>query len=425
MIFEKAHLENGLRVITTPLPNMESATVTIWVNTGSRYESPKVAGISHFLEHMVAKGTTKRPTAKIIAETIDAFGGEFNAGTTKDWTNFYIKTRKAKLSLAFDLISDMVLDPLLKDEDIEREKGVIVEEIGMYEDTPMMHIDDVFERLIFKGHNLGCDIIGTRKSVKDMTRNDFLRYRKAYYCSDNILVTVSGGVDAKTVNKLAQKHLSSLPKLHPSVYKKFVPTQKKPRVLLEDKKAEQAHFMLGFLGRKRGEKDRFAEAVLTTILGGGMSSRLFSEVREKRGLAYSIRTSSDHYDDTGYVETYAGVDPKRIDEALKVILDQTYGLSSGEYKITSTEINKAKEYLKGHIALSLEDTKVINHFFGIRELKLGKLETPQDVYEGIDKVSYDEILAVAQSIFNPEKLNLAIIGPYKDDSKFKKIITGK
>ena len=415
-------LSNGLRVITVPVPNMESATVTIWVNTGSRYETPKVGGISHFLEHMPAKGTKNFPSAKIISEEIDSFGAEFNAGTSKEWTNYYIKSRKAKVATAFNILSDMVLSPLLREEDIEKEKGVIVEEIGMYEDTPMLHIGDVFERLIFKGNNLGQDIIGTRETVRAMERSDFVRYRKKHYGSNTIVVTVSGGVTASGVMKLAEKYLGVLTKVKEPPVTKFKTKHAKPVILLDGKKAEQAHLILGFLGNERGHKDRFAEVVLTTILGGGMSSRMFTEVREKRGLAYGVRSGSDHYGDTGYIETYAGVDPVRIDEAVKVILDQHYGLASGEYKISSKELSKAKEYIKGHVALSLEDTKSINRFFGIRELKLGRLEIPVDVYKGVDGVEIDDVMRVAKKIFVPSGLNLAIIGPYKSQARFEKLV---
>ena len=422
MDYEKVTFKNKLRLVVVPIKNMESATVTIWVNTGSRYETPKLSGMSHFLEHMPAKGTTKRSSAKIISEEIDSFGAEFNAGTSKDWTNYYIKTRKAKVEHAFDLLSDMVLSPLLKTEDIEREKGVIIEEMGMYEDTPMMHIGDVFDRLAFEGNPLGVDIIGSRETVKRFTRNDFIRYRKMHYGSNTILVTVSGGVRVSDMRVLTQKYLGGLTQITEKPFKKYSHIQTGPRVMLDTKKAEQAHFILGFPGFGRGDKNRFTEVVLTTILGGGMSSRLFSEVREQRGLAYSVNTSSDHFDETGYIGTYAGVDPKRIEEALKVTLSEHYALASGEKGIEAKELIKAKEYLKGHIALSLENTKSINQFVGLRELKLRKMETPQDVYAGIDAVTVKDVVALASEVFKPKLANLAIIGPYKGSSKFEKIL---
>jgi len=422
MKYKLSKLENGLRVICVPIPNMASATITIWVGVGSRYEQAKINGISHFLEHMVFKGSRKRPSAKKIAEAIDAFGGEFNASTSKEWTNFYIKSRKEKLDIAFDVLSDMVLNPILKTEDIEREKGVIIEEIGMYEDTPLMKIDDIFENLIFSGNELGWDIAGVPKTVRATKKSDFERYRSMHYGSNNIVVTVAGGISEDSAHALSEKYLSELENKKKRKESNFIPKQKKPQVKLREKKAEQAHFMLGFLGYPRGHKDRFTEAVLTTILGGGMSSRLFIEVREKRGLAYAVKTSSDHYIDTGYLATYAGVDIKRIEEAVKVTLDEHYKIGGAKGKISAKELKKAKEYLKGHIALNLEDTNNINSFFGIRELMLGKLETPDDVYRGIDAVSIEDVYSFAKKMFAPEKLNLAIIGPYEDRGRFERLL---
>lgn len=423
MDYKIATLKNGLRVLTVPMPHLDSATVTVWIKVGSRYEAARVGGISHFLEHMVFKGSAKRPSARAISEAVDAIGGEFNAGTSKEWTNFYIKSRTETLGVAFDVLSDMVLAPLLKAEDIEREKGVIVEEIGMYEDTPMYRIGDIFEQLIFNGSVLGNDIIGTAKTVRGLTQKDFKNYTDTHYSADNLLVAVAGGVTQAQVLKLANKHFGDLKsKSDRPAFNKFSARQAKPRVLLHSKQKEQAHFILGFLGNKRGHKDKFVEAVLSSILGGGMSSRLFTEVREKRGLAYSVRTSVDRYMDTGYIGTYAGVATTKIDEAIKVVLSEHYALALGKDKITDQELAKAKEYIKGHLALSLEDTKSVNSFFSTQELLLGKIDTPDDVFAGIDKVTIKDVVRVAKSIFNPQNLNLAIIGPYKDPNRFKKLL---
>ncbi|MBU0777240.1 insulinase family protein [Patescibacteria group bacterium] len=393
------------------------------MKTGSRNETKQIGGLSHFLEHMVFKGSKKRPSAKEIAVVIDSIGGEFNAGTSKEWTNFYIKAHNEALPTAFDVLSDMVLNPLLKPEDIEREKGVILEELAMYEDTPMFKIGDVFENLIYKNSSLGRDIIGTRDSIKGVKRADFDRYRKIHYGIDNILITVAGGAKEKDIMKLAEKYFGSLKNNNKETAKKYKKDQKKPRVLLYPKKKEQGHFILGFLAGQMGNKDRFTESVLSVILGGGMSSRLFTEVREKRGLAYLVKTSIDRYVDTGYIGTYAGVDIKRIDEAIKVVLSEHYQIASGKNIISSNELKKAKEYIKGHLALSLEDTRAVGSFFGLKELLLGKIDTPEDVFKGIDGVTINDVLRVAKEFFVPERLNLAIIGPYKDQKRFEKLVS--
>ncbi len=415
-------LPNGLRVITVPLPNLASATLTVWVKVGSRYESAKLAGISHFLEHMTFKGSQKRPTAKEISETVDALGADYNAGTSREWTNFYIKARSELIGKAFDVLSDMVLNPLLKTEDIEREKGVIVEEIAMQEDTPGEHIGDLFVETMFKGNSLARDIAGTKKSVKGLTQKDFVRYRDTHYGSDSIIITVAGGVEAKSVEELSQEFFGNLKETKRELPEKFTDLQKSPKVHLQYKKSEQAHFILGFLGFPKNHPERFAESVMGTILGRGMSSRLFTEVREKRGLAYAVNSSSSRFTDTGIIATYAGVDVKRIEEAISVVLEQTYGLASAKYPITQIELGKAKEYIKGRTALALEDTTVVNDFFGQRALFSERIETPEDIFAAIDKVTIEDVLRVANTLFDKNKLSLAVIGPYKDQKVFEKLV---
>lgn len=422
MKYSLEKLPNGLKVITVPISQMESATITVWVGTGSRFEDKGVSGISHFLEHMVFKGSKKRPKAQDIAEAIDAIGGEFNASTSKEWTNFYIKARAENLLLAFDVLSDMVLQPLLKEEEVEKEKGVILEEMAMYEDTPMLKIGDVFEQLIFKGNSLARDIIGNPKTIKNITKKSFEEYRRKNYYAKNMLVTVAGGVREKDVLKLASEFFGKVEEKEKVKGIKFKVKQKRPQVKLHPKKKEQAHFILGFLGNPMGHEDRFSEALLSTILGQGMSSRLFTQVRERRGLAYAIKSDDTHYVDTGYIETYAGVDIKRIEEALKVTLDQHYGLAKRKYPISKKELKKAKEFVKGHLALSLEETKNANRFFGIRQLLLKRIETPDEVFKQIDKVTADDVVSVAKKFFKPERLNLAIIGPYKSSARFERLL---
>jgi predicted Zn-dependent peptidase len=416
-------LSNGLRVMTIPMPSLESATLTVWVKTGSRFEEKKISGISHFLEHMVFKGSKKRPSAKAISELVDAIGGEFNAATSKEWTNFYIKARVGNLETAFDVLSDMVINPLLLSSEIEKEKGTIIQEIAMYEDTPMIHIGDVFEELIYDGNSLGWDTIGSIKTVRGIKRNDFVRYRDIHYHTDNILVTVAGGVTENQALSLAKKYFNTL-ESSKSVTEpeKFEVIQSKPQVRLNIKKGEQTHLILGFITEGRGYKNRFAQGVLSAIFGPGMSSRLFIEVRERRGLAYAVHPSLDRYNEVGYFGTYAGVDLKKVDEAIKVMLDQFYGLVNGKYPIKKEELTKAKEYIKGHLALSLESTNAVSGFFGEQELFLPQVLTPEEMFDKIDEVAIGEVMDEAKKLFVPSKLNLAIIGPYKDKEKFEKLL---
>jgi predicted Zn-dependent peptidase len=417
-------LSSGLRVLTAPMPSLESATVTIWVKTGSRFEEKRINGISHFLEHMVFKGSKKRPSAKAISEVVDSFGGEFNAATSKDWTNFYIKSRVGNLEIAMDVLSDMVLNPLLKPEEIEREKGTIIQEIAMYEDTPTMHIGDVFEELTFGGHPLGWEVAGTPESVKAIRKEDFINYRKAQYHPENMIVSVSGGVNSSKILGMVEKYFDNfdINNSKPLSSPKFRVVQREPQISVKEKKSDQAHLILGFLGDARDYKGRFAQSVLSTILSGPMSSRLFIQIRERRGLAYSVRPTLERFAETGYFGVYAGVDIKKIDEAIKVILDQLYGLAEGKYPITLKELNKTKEFLKGHMALGLEDTQAVGDFFATQALFLKEILSPEEVYKKIDAVTIDEVIYEAKRLFNPNRLNLAIIGPFKNKEKFVQLL---
>jgi predicted Zn-dependent peptidase len=403
------------------MPSLESATLTVWVRTGSRFEEKRISGISHFLEHMVFKGSENYPSAKEIFELIDSLGAENNAGTSKEWTNFYIKARVGVMDIAIDLLSDVVLRPLLDAKEIERERGVILEEIAMIEDTPLHKIGDIFDNLTFSGTALGRDIIGTREIIKTIKRNDFVKYRNLHYYPKNMLITVAGGVNTNKMITLCEKYFAHYkaekkPVNVPAIYK-----QTKPRVLLKNKMTDQAHLILGYLGNEMGNRDRYVEAILSTILGGGASSRMFTEVREKRGLAYAVRTSSDHYLDTGSLATYAGVPIKKAEEAISVILFEYNKIKEG--KIKDSELKKAKEYLKGHLALSLEDTNDVNGFFGLEQLLLGRVRTPEEVYSEIDGVKGEDVVRVAKYMLKPDRLNLAVIGPYKSQETFEKLLS--
>ena len=423
MKYHKTILSNGLRILTVPMPSLESVTVSVWMKTGSRNENSKNNGISHFLEHMFFKGTKNRPTAKQIAEEIDSIGGIQNAGTSKEYTQYYIKCRADKIETAFDLLSDMTMNSLLDSKEIEREKGTIIEEIRMYEDTPMINIGEVFESLIYSGHTLGMDIAGTEKTVGGMKRKDFLDYRSNFYTPENMILTVAGGVDQNTANELAKKYFEKLIKSTTKpAFNKFTARQATPKIKLHNKKKEQTHVILGFRADGKNYKGRYAQTILSAILGGGMSSRMFTEVRERRGLAYAIRTSMDRYTDIGYIGTYAGLDTKRAEEAVKVMLDEYYKILDLKSQILDPELLKAKEFLKGHLALALEDTSDVSSFFGDQELFSDKVLTPEEVFKEIDKVTLDEVNFEAKRLFVPARLNLAIIGPYKDDEKFKKLL---
>jgi|WetSurSiteA1Bulk_404760.scaffolds.fasta_scaffold00782_10 predicted Zn-dependent peptidase len=423
MKYSLKRLSNNLRILTVPMPSLDSATVTVWIKTGSRFEAAGVNGISHFLEHIVFKGSKKRPSAKAISVAVDAMGGEFNAGTGKECTNFYIKARKDNLEKAFDILSDMIINPLMDEREIEREKGVICQELSMYEDTPMIKIFDEFESTVYKGNPLAWDIGGSEKTVRSIKRSDFDLYRKSHYYTDNMLVSVAGGVSESEVLKLAEKYFSGLnDKKDKSTFEKFKVVQDKPQISVKNKKNEQAHLMIGFRALERTNEQRYVESVLASVLGYGMSSRLFTEVRERRGLAYAVKTAPDATFDTGYLATYEGVDPKKVEEAVKVTLNEYYALASKAKPIDQKEFTKAKEMLKGALALSLEDTRDAGNFFAEQELLKGYINSPEEVYKKVDAVKVEEVYALAKELFTPQRLNFSLIGPFAGVKQFEKLI---
>ncbi|HRN95907.1 MAG TPA: pitrilysin family protein [Candidatus Levybacteria bacterium] len=422
MRYQNTVLKNGLRLITIPVEEVQSVTTLVLVGAGSRYEERKNNGISHFLEHMAFKGTKKRPSAIEISSIIDGMGAESNAFTSKEYTGYYIKSAADKVDVALDLLSDMLINLELDQNEIDKERGVIIEEINMYEDTPARKIGDVIEELLYGDVPLGWDIAGTKEVIRSVNRQDFVDYMKKWYSTDNMVLVVAGKIDPVEIEKKAEKYFAGLTKWEIGTFKKVVEKQTKPALKLVHKATEQAHFALAV--RSAGllnYEDRYPLAILASVLGGGMSSRLFSEVREKRGLAYYVRAYADRYLDTGYFAAFAGVDKTRIDEAITVVLDEFKKVvKTGE--ITDKEVKKAKEYNKGHFVLGLEDTQSVATFFGMNQILEKKIKTPEDSLASIEAVTRDDVERVAKKYLDTKAFNLAIIGDFKDEERFKKLI---
>lgn len=420
---ELTRLENNLRIITVPMNHVQSVTVMILVGAGSRYENKRISGLSHFLEHMAFKGTKKRPTALDISSEIEGIGGEFNAFTSKDQTVFYIKAAKKHLPILVDVLSDMLANSKFDPSEIERERGVIVEEINLYEDTPSRKIGEIYEELLYGDTPLGWDIAGKKETVGKIKRDDFLEYIKGLYVPKNSVVVVAGGVGSqggkqKEVRKLIRNYLGTWQGEKTWVFEKASSKQNKPQAKIVYKKTEQAHLALGVRAYNLFHPDRFALAVLSTILGGGMSSRLFIQVRERRGLAYYIHSGLEHYVDVGHFVTRAGVDLDKVDEAIRIILEEYQKAS----KVSRGELKRAKEFLKGRFILDLEDSRSVASLSGSSELLEGKVRTAEEIIGEIDKVTIDDLERVAADLFKPKKLNLAAIGPFKDGQKFEKLL---
>ncbi|HXS15075.1 MAG TPA: pitrilysin family protein [Candidatus Saccharimonadales bacterium] len=421
MQYKRTILPNGLTLITVEMPSFESATVLLMVGAGSRYENRSNNGISHFLEHMAFKGTTKRPSAMDISSLIDGIGGEFNAFTSKEYTGYYVKAQSNHVELCLDLLSDMLNNSLFDPKEIDKEKGVIIEEMNMYEDSPMRNLGDVYERLMYGDSPMGWDTVGTKEVIHSVTREFFIEYMKSLYSADNMTLVVAGGVDSAKVIEIVQKYFGDMPRFETIQAPKVADGQEKPATHVKKKETEQAHVALGFRTVGLGHPDEYPLEVLAGILGGGMSSRLFHEVREKRGLAYYVRTSSDNYTDVGTLVTTAGVDPKRAEAAITVILEELEKVKQPG-AVSAEELKKAKEYLNGHFVLDLEDSRSVAIYYAHQEVLEEEIINPEENIKKINAVTLDDISRVAKKYIVPETLNLAVIGNFASSENFEKLL---
>lgn len=405
------HLNNGLRLVNTYMPGVKSATMAVWVDQGSKNEDDSKLGISHFFEHIVFKGGKKYTSAQAVSEALDSIGAQFNAGTNKEYTTYYAKSRVDNLDIVADVLSDMLLTPKLDEKEIEMEKGVIIEEMKMYEDLPRIKSLEVFESMVYGNKAHGRSIIGEKNTVNSITKNDFEQFMKSNYHTGRMLISIAGGVDDALAISIAEKYFggvsgsgSNLPKIEPIVGERMLSVVEKP--------IEQSHVVVGFLGEKNESEHFHAEELVATIIGGGMSSRAFSEIREKRGLAYTVRTNTDRLVETGSVGTYMGVDPKNTLESVKVLLSMYNEISSGVKPVTEAELSKAKEYIKGHLALSLEDTAEVESYFAHDLLLLNKFETPEEEMAKYDSVTLNDVAMAAKRMFE-RKAYASVISPVK------------
>jgi len=418
--FEKVTLKNGLRVIFAPLSSVLSATAIVMCGAGSRYERKETNGISHFLEHMFFKGTKRRPTASDISHALDEIGADYNAFTSKEVTAYHIKAASKHLPLALDMLSDMVWNSKFDEAEIEKERGVIIEELNMYEDTPMRRVSEIYEHLLWGDQPLGWDIGGEKDVIRKITRRDFKEYINERYAPNNIVVAVAGNFDRDRAYHAILEHFGKEEEKAVSGFLPAEEDQHEPACKITYKKTDQAHLVLGFRGLRLTDPDRYTAAVLGTILGGGMSSRLFINVREKRGLCYYIRADHESYLDTGTLCAAAGVDLKRIEEAIKAILAEFVEI--GKEQVSQKELKKAKEYIKGKVILSWEDSRTVALSYGSDELLEGRVRSLSEYLKLIDEVTAEDIHRLAQFLVTESKLNLAVIGPFKDEDRFQKLL---
>jgi len=409
MNYKKHKLENGLQVILAPLESTETATVLFLIGTGSKNENKRNNGISHFLEHIFFKGTEKRPNTLAISEELDGVGGIYNAFTGKEYTGFYIKLAHLHLPLALDVMSDMLLNSKMIEEDIEKEKGVILEEIKLYRDTPTAYVGELFEQLLYGDTPAGWDIIGTKKNISSFKRKDFIDYLENHYSSNNSLLVVSGKIDPEDTLALAKKYFNKYPSRK---IQKNIPTkefQKQASSLVHSKKTDQTHLCLGVRSYDMFNKKRYALAMLDAVLGGGMSSRLFINIREKEGICYYIKSGQESYLDTGYLMVQAGINHKDTEKVIKLILKEFSKLK--KELIPEKELNKAREHIKGTMLIALETSDSIASFLGKQSLLKKEMELPDEIFKELDKITSLDIQRVAKEIFIEKNLNLSIIAP--------------
>lgn len=414
-LYKKTIFKNGLRLIAVPMKNTRTVTVLVLVATGSKYETKEINGISHFLEHMFFKGTKKRSSTLEIAETLDRVGGVYNAFTSKELTGFWAKVDFKYLDIALDWISDIFLNSKLEEKEIEREKGVIIEEINMYLDTPTVYIGELWEKLLYGDQPAGWRVIGEKENILKFNKQKILAYLKNHYSSKNTVISVAGNIDSKIIEEKIKNYFRDINQELPKQKIKVREEQKKPECLVYFKKTDQTHLYLGVRAYDIFHPQKYALAIMAAILGGNMSSRLFIQVRERKGLAYYIQTLADNTTDSGYLVTAAGVDHKNVEKTIKLILAE-YKLLKNKL-ITKKELQKAKDYLKGTMSLFLESSDSQASFYTSQELLEQKILTPEEKFKKIDQVSINDIKKVAEDIFSEDKLNLAIIGPFEESKQ--------
>ena len=418
-MYEKITLDNGLRLLTSEMPHTRSVSVVFFLGIGSRYETDDIAGISHFIEHLCFKGTEKRRTAKEISEAVESVGGILNGGTDKELTTYWCRVTSEHFPMALDVLTDLLRGSRFAAEDIDRERQVIIEEINMSLDSPRQRVAMLIDETLWPGQALGRDIAGSRETITAMTRQQMLDFFSTAYLPNNTVLSIAGDINQKKIQDTVSKSLGEWkPAISPSGFpNKF--SQQAPGMKIEFRETEQVQLCLAVPGFSYFDPDRFAVDLLSTILGEGMSSRLFTEIREQQGLAYDIHSYADHFSDSGAVIVYAGVDSSRVNKAIEAIIDQ---LSKIKEDISDAELKKAKEIAKGRLLLSLEASRNVAAWLGTQELLTKRILTPDEVIAMVEAVTIEDLKRVARKLFIGQKLNLAIVGPVKKEEPLAELL---
>lgn len=413
-------LRNGLQLLFVPMKEQRTTTILVLVETGSKYETKEINGIAHFLEHMCFKGTTRRPNAQIISNELDSLGAEYNAFTSQEYTGYYTKVAAKQFSKALDLVADIYCNPLFGEDEIEREKGVIADEINMYEDVPMRKVGNLFMEVLYGDQPAGWSVTGKKEIIRTFTQKDFLEYRKAHYVPEATTVVISGNFDAKKAEQLVKQKFDDFITGKKKGKKKVNDKQDAPHLRLQYKESDQTHLILGF--RSFPVKHRYDPTlvVMSAVLGGGMSSRLFQKIRNELGLGYYVHASNDAFTDHGVFAASAGVDNSRIDEVIPALLNEFARLR--EELVSDEELQKVKDMIAGRLVLGLESSDEMGQFFGFQQILKGEMLTPEETIKKMNAVTAKDIRALAKKVFVPQHLNLAMIGPWKDEERFEKLL---
>ncbi len=417
--YRRSVLLNGLRVLTAPMPHTRSVAISVYVGAGSRYENDQEAGVSHFLEHMLFKGTEKRPTAREIAEAIDGVGGMLNGGTDREFTVYYIKVARPHLDLALDILSDLVRRPLIAPEEFEKERQVVLEELAAISDAPAQLADLLLDSLVWPGHPLGRDVGGTPESVSALTRDMVMGYMHRQYSPNNVVVALAGDVDHEMVTSRIEGELGGW---EPNSPGGWLPANigLDTRFALRFKSTEQAHICLALPGLPLDHPDRHALSFLSIILGEGMSSRLFLELREKRGLVYDVHSYVAHFLDTGTLNVYMAVDPKNAPAALELTLSEISRLK--DEGPSEEELTKARELSRGRLLLRMEDTRNVSGWIGAQEILLGRVRSVEQAMADMEAVKLDDLRRLAGWVLPLAHAQLAVVGPFRSDKRFARLL---
>lgn len=420
MKFKKTTLPNGLRIVTVPARDNPSVTVMVLVETGSNYETEAQNGLSHFLEHMCFKGTVARPRSIDISREFDAIGAENNAFTSNEMTGYYAKAARKHFGKVLDLVSDLYLNPTLPSADLEKERGVILQEISMYEDLPQRKVHDVLEKLLYGETSFGRPILGPAENIKKFSRADFVDYRKKHYIAEKTIVIVAGDVDEREVKAEVKKYFKNIPRGKKIPEPKIKESQTAPALKIHFKKTDQAHMILSFRAFGAQDKRMSALELLSTILGQGMSSRLFQKMREEMGACYYVKTAVNDYTSYGSFAIATGIEARRAEEVVKALVAECRKLLDEE--VSKEELDKAKEHYIGQLYMNLETSDALAEFYADQEISSKKSKTPGEIEKEIRKITPKDVMKVARDIFRNDRLNLAIVGNISDEMPLKKAL---